>query len=119
MGDTTITWRPKGANECSFEQQSTGSISDCRSWRRKSGGKEPIFEIYHTFTPEDKRGQGHADEVTEKSFAYAKKHGMAVWPTCEYVANTFLERHPQHKACCVKDLKAEELEPMPLPSSDQ
>ncbi|KAI8843152.1 hypothetical protein BC829DRAFT_297268 [Chytridium lagenaria] len=52
-------------------------------------GQHQHFRNLHTYTPEDQRHQGHADEVTRRAFEFAKNKGMKVWPTCPYVEGTF------------------------------
>ena len=56
-------------------------------------GKE--MDIFHTFTDPDLRGQGLAEQLTQAAFEFAKKNNFRVVPTCEYVKETFLKKHPE------------------------
>ena len=56
-------------------------------------GKE--MDIFHTFTDPDLRGQGLAEKLCIAAFEHAKKNGLRVVPTCPYVRDTFLKRHPE------------------------
>ena len=56
-------------------------------------GKE--MDIFHTFTDEELRGQGLAEQLTQAAFEHAKKNGLKVIPTCEYVKDNFLKKHPE------------------------
>ena len=55
-------------------------------------GKE--MDIFHTFTDEELRGQGLAEQLTQAAFEHAKKNGLKVIPTCDYV-KSFLKKHPE------------------------
>lgn len=56
-------------------------------------GKE--MDIFHTFTDPELRGQGLAEQLTQAAFEFAKKSGFKVIPTCPYVKDTFLAKHPE------------------------
>lgn len=56
-------------------------------------GKE--MDIFHTFTDPDLRGQGLAEQLTQAAFEHAKKNGLKIIPTCEYVRDAFLKKHPE------------------------
>ncbi len=56
-------------------------------------GKE--MDIFHTFTDPELRGQGLAEKLCQAAFEYAKKNGLHVIPTCPYVKDTFLKKHPE------------------------
>ena len=46
---------------------------------------ERTLDYYHTFVPDELRGQGLAAIVTAAALAYAKQHGFEVRPSCSYV----------------------------------
>lgn len=56
-------------------------------------GKE--MDLFHTFTDPELRGQGLAEQLTLAAFEHAKKNGLRVIPTCEYVRDSFLKKHPE------------------------
>lgn len=53
-----------------------------------------VLDIQHTFTPPPLRGREIAARLTEAAFAFARKHGLHVVPTCSYTA-LWVERHPE------------------------
>lgn len=53
------------------------------------------MDLFHTFTDPELRGQGLAEQLTQAAFEYAKKNGLRIIPTCEYVKDTFLKKHPE------------------------
>lgn len=53
------------------------------------------MDIFHTFTDPELRGQGLAEKLAQAAFEYAKKNGLRVVPTCEYVRDSFLKKHPE------------------------
>jgi predicted GNAT family acetyltransferase len=50
--------------------------------------------LVHTEVPEELEGQGVAEAMVEKAFAYIEQHDMLVVPLCAYI-NLFLQRHPE------------------------
>ena len=62
-------------------------------YRRSGGG----LDLYHTDVPEVFRGRGIAEQLCQAAFAYAKANGLAVIPSCSYVAETYLKRHPEYE----------------------
>jgi len=55
---------------------------------------EHSIDIYHTFVPDELRGQGVAAVLAKEALAYAKQQELTVVPSCSYIA-VYLERHPQ------------------------
>lgn len=53
------------------------------------------MDIYDTFTPPELRGRGIAEQLALAAFEHAKKNGMKVIPSCPYISETFLKRHPE------------------------
>lgn len=53
---------------------------------------EVIFDIIHTFVPEELRGQGLASELVETAYDYAVSSGMRFKASCSY-ASGWLLRH--------------------------
>jgi predicted GNAT family acetyltransferase len=56
-------------------------------------GKE--MDIFHTFTDTELRGQGLAEKLALAALEYAKKNGLLVVPTCDFVKK-FLEKHSEY-----------------------
>lgn len=56
----------------------------------KIGSK--TISAYHTFTPEEDRGQGIAEQLTAAAFKFAKERGLKIRPDCPYV-QYFLSKH--------------------------
>jgi predicted GNAT family acetyltransferase len=60
------------------------------AYRRVQPG---VISIYHTETPYQHRGHGHALQMVERGIADARAEGNKVIPSCSYVAAQF-RRHP-------------------------
>ncbi len=54
-----------------------------------------IMDLYHTFTPEELRGKGIAEILTNAAFEFAKQHNLKIRPSCSYVKDVFLKKHPE------------------------
>ncbi len=54
------------------------------------------LSFYHTFTPDEDRGKGIAEELATAAFEYAKEKGFKVRPDCPYIPH-FLEKHSEWK----------------------
>ena len=61
-----------------------------------------VMEIYDVFTPEEMRGQGIAAELAVAAFNYAKRRRYKVVPTCPYIRDAFLKKHPEFEDIIVK-----------------
>ncbi|CAI5503647.1 unnamed protein product [Closterium sp. Naga37s-1] len=59
-----------------------------------SGVKRGVMDITHTYVPPSRRGEGLAARLCEAACEYAKENGLYVRPTCSYVEETFMKRHP-------------------------
>lgn len=72
---------------------------------RSSGAekKAEVLDLQHTFVPSSFRGQGVAARLCVAAFEYAKDKGLLVQPTCSYVSDTFLPRHPEWADLVNKD----------------
>jgi predicted GNAT family acetyltransferase len=51
-----------------------------------------VISIYHTETPRQHRGNGHAARMVERGIADARAEGNKIIPSCTYVAAQF-RRH--------------------------
>jgi len=65
----------------------------CLMYRRR--GQE--VDLYHTYVPEVFRGRGVAERLCQAAFEYAKANGLAVIPSCSYIAGAYLKRHPEYE----------------------
>ena len=59
---------------------------------RKDG---KTIDISRVFVPEAARGQGLAEQLALAAFAWAKKYGYSIVPTCPYIRDTFLKKHAE------------------------
>lgn len=64
----------------------------CLMYRRS--GRE--IDFYHTYVPETFRGRGVAEQLCRTAFEYAKVRGLIVVPSCSYISNAYLKRHPEY-----------------------
>ena len=57
-------------------------------------GKE--INLYHTYVPEAFRGRGVAERLCQAGFEHAKQQGLTVIPSCSYISDAYLKRHPEY-----------------------
>ena len=57
-------------------------------------GKE--IDLYHTYVPEVFRGRGIAEGLCKAAFEHAKAAGLTVIPSCSYISDAYLKRHPEY-----------------------
>ena len=55
------------------------------------------IELYHTYVPEIFRGRGIAETLCHAGFEYAKANGLTVIPSCSYITDAYLKRHPEYE----------------------
>ena len=65
----------------------------CLMYRREGN----TIDLYHTYVPEVFRGQGIAEKLCKAAFEHAKKEGAHVVPSCSYISDTYLKRHPEYE----------------------
>ena len=65
-----------------------------------------VLDLYHTEVPASGRGKGVADQLLAGVFRHAQEVGVAVRPSCSYVRDAWLPRHPEYKALCEAELVA-------------
>ena len=71
----------------------------CLMYRQQ--GKE--VELYHTYVPEVFRGRGVAEKLCKAGFEYAKANHLAVIPSCSYISDAYLKRHPEYEPLVKRD----------------
>jgi predicted GNAT family acetyltransferase len=54
------------------------------------------WDFAHTFVPESARGGGVASKVVKGAFEYAVENNKKVIPSCWYVKDVFLPKHPEY-----------------------
>jgi len=64
-------------------------------------GKE--LDLYHTYVPEVFRGRGIAEKLCKAGFEYAKAQGLSVIPSCSYISDAYLKRHPEWEPIVKRD----------------
>jgi len=65
----------------------------CLLYRRQ--GQE--IDLYHTYVPEVFRGRGIAEQLCKAGFEYAKSNHLTVIPSCSYISDAYLKRHPEYE----------------------
>ncbi len=65
----------------------------CLMYREQAGA----IDLYHTYVPEVFRGRGLAERLCRTAFEYAKQHHLTVIPSCAYIADYYLRRHPEYE----------------------
>ena len=66
----------------------------CLMYRLK--GQE--LDFYHTYVPEAFRGRGMAQRLCQAAFEHAKARGLTVLPSCSFISDTYLKRHPEYES---------------------
>lgn len=72
-----------------------------------------VLEYIRTFVPESHRGRGIAEAVVLEALEYARREGLKIVPTCDYVQHVVEEKHPGYG-----DLVAEGVEPSEAAEGD-
>lgn len=80
--------------------------------RRVGKASVTVMELWHSGTPRAHRRQGHAATLAKAAFAHARTEGWLVHPTCSYVSDHFVPRHPE-----VADLVAHAFATAPVPAN--
>jgi len=44
------------------------------------------------------RGRGIAEKLCKAAFEYAKQHQLTVIPSCSYISDAYLKRHPEYRS---------------------
>lgn len=55
-----------------------------------------VYNLMHTFVPEELRGHGVAEELVQNVLDQIKAQGAKFLPTCPFV-QAFLKRHPDYR----------------------
>ena len=55
------------------------------------------LDLYHTYVPEVFRGRGVAEQLCKAAFEHAKANGLTVLPSCSYISEAYLKRHPEYE----------------------
>ncbi len=55
------------------------------------------LDLYHTYVPEVFRGRGMAEKLCKAAFEYAKAQQLIVIPSCSYISDAYLKRHPEYE----------------------
>jgi predicted GNAT family acetyltransferase len=54
-----------------------------------------VYDLQHTFVPEELRGHGVADQLAHGTLEEIKRRGARFIPTCPYIQG-FLKHHPEY-----------------------
>lgn len=55
------------------------------------------IDLYHTYVPPVFRGRGVAERLCRAAFEHAKKEGLTAIPSCSYISDAYLKRHPEYE----------------------
>ncbi len=61
------------------------------------------IDLYHTYVPEVFRGRGMAERLCKAAFEYAKQQRLTVIPSCSYISDYYLKRHPEYEPIVKRD----------------
>jgi predicted GNAT family acetyltransferase len=56
-----------------------------------------VIDLYHTYVPQVFRGRGVAERLCKAAFEHAKAQGLTVIPSCSYISDAYLRRHPEYE----------------------
>jgi predicted GNAT family acetyltransferase len=59
--------------------------------------EDDVINILHVYVAASLRGQGIAEALTREALEYVKLKRYRVIPSCPYVSQTFLRRHPEYQ----------------------
>ena len=65
----------------------------CLMYRLQGG----VLDLYHTYVPDVFRGRGIAERLCKAGFEHAKARKLTVMPSCSYIADVYLKRHPEYE----------------------
>ncbi|MBI3324750.1 MAG: N-acetyltransferase [Candidatus Omnitrophica bacterium] len=77
----------------------------CLMYRRQ--GRD--IDLYHTYVPEVFRGRGIAEKLCKAAFEYAKANQLTVVPSCSYISDAYLKRHPEYEPIVRRDRPSDPL----------
>eukprot|EP00181_Compsopogon_caeruleus_P003093 CAMPEP_0184679794 /NCGR_PEP_ID=MMETSP0312-20130426/2663_1 /TAXON_ID=31354 /ORGANISM="Compsopogon coeruleus, Strain SAG 36.94" /LENGTH=103 /DNA_ID=CAMNT_0027129483 /DNA_START=57 /DNA_END=368 /DNA_ORIENTATION=- len=60
---------------------------------RKQG---TVLDLWHTYTPENARGQGVAQLLADAAFKLACEQSWKIVPSCSYISDRYLPTHPEY-----------------------
>jgi predicted GNAT family acetyltransferase len=55
-----------------------------------------VYNLLHTFVPEELRGHGIADQLANGALEEIRRQGARFLPTCPYI-QSFLKHHPEYQ----------------------
>jgi predicted GNAT family acetyltransferase len=61
------------------------------------------IDLYHTYVPEVFRGRGLAERLGKAAFEHAKQQKLTVIPSCSYISDYYLKRHPEYEPIVKRD----------------
>jgi len=89
LDDVTVVHDQEGSRFC----VKLKGYEACLMYNQK--GRE--IDLYHTYVPEVFRGRGIAERLCKSAFEYAKSQGLGVIPSCSYISDYYLKRHPEYE----------------------
>ncbi len=55
-----------------------------------------VYNLVHTYVPEELRGQGIAEKLTRGTLDEIRRQGERFLPSCAYI-QSFLKKHPEYQ----------------------
>lgn len=90
-------------SECKFTAclPDSGTEVAFLQYALRCGTTKPTIDMYHTWTEPGYRGKGLAEAVTLVAFRHASDAEWQVQPSCSYIRDYWLTKHPQFQSVCV------------------
>ena len=63
---------------------------------------EKTLDLYHTYVSPTIRERGLAQRLVEEGFHYAQANQLLVIPSCPYISEQFLKKHPEYLSLIAK-----------------
>lgn len=57
---------------------------------------DDVYNLAHTYVPEELRGQGVAEKLAKGALDEIKRQGARFLPSCPYI-QSFLKKHPEYQ----------------------
>lgn len=73
------------------------AMVDGREARIEYARTGDVYNLLHTFVPEELRGHGVAEQLVQGTLDQIKEKGAKFIPTCPFV-QAFLKRHQEYRA---------------------
>eukprot|EP01087_Luapelamoeba_hula_P000948 TRINITY_DN1070_c0_g1_i1.p1 TRINITY_DN1070_c0_g1~~TRINITY_DN1070_c0_g1_i1.p1 ORF type:complete len:111 (-),score=9.87 TRINITY_DN1070_c0_g1_i1:90-389(-) len=65
--------------------------------------RKGVLDLYHTYTPPARRGQGIAGRLSKAALEHVKEHDLKAVASCWYIRDNYLSDHPEYKPYVVRN----------------